>query len=111
MELEENTISKATLIISVEGDLATYSEIEQLRTVLTSREQKNMIINLEKVSLLSSLAVAMMIMGFKQSDARQGKFILCQAPEDVLNSLKNMGLYEMLIFADSEQEALEMVQE
>ena len=109
MELHEKTISQETLIISVNGDLATYLEINQLHKVLTSREQKNMIINLQKVSLLSSLAIAMMVMGFKQSDARQGKFILCGAPDEVLKSLKSMGLYEVLTFAESEAEALEMV--
>ncbi|MBF0278013.1 MAG: STAS domain-containing protein [SAR324 cluster bacterium] len=110
MNLEEKVISGDTLIITVDGDLATYAEIDQLRKVLTSRGQKNMIINLKLVSLLSSLAIAMMIMGFKQSDARQGKFILCHAPNDVLESLKNMGLFEVLTFADTEKDALDLLE-
>lgn len=106
MELNEKTHNKDTLIIKINGDLVTYIEIDKLRGILTTREHKNMIINLEEVSLLSSLAIAIMIIGFRQSDARQGKFILCKAPEDVYKTLKNIGLEEVFTFANSEEEAV-----
>ena len=111
MELNEKVHNEDTLILSVHGDLVTYIEIDKLRGILTTRVHKNMIIDLENVSRLSSLAIAIMIIGFRQSDAREGKFILCKAPSDVLLTLKSMGLEEVFIFVQSEEEAIALIEE
>ncbi len=111
MELIEKEISKSTLIIQVNGELITHEEVEKFRRVLTSREHRNMVINLGQVSFLCSLAIGMMIMGYKQSSARQGSFILCQAPKEAEDSLRDMGLLDLLTFAKDENEAMTMLGE
>ncbi|MBF0286471.1 MAG: STAS domain-containing protein [SAR324 cluster bacterium] len=111
MELIEKEVSKNTLIITVNGELITHEEVEKFRRVLTSREHRNMVINLKKVSFLCSLAIGMMIMGYKQSSSRQGSFILCHAPKEAEDSLYDMGLLDLLTFAKDEAEALVMLEE
>ena len=110
MGIQTEDANKDTLIIYINGEIAD-KEVDNLRRVMTSREQKNMIVQLSEVSSVSSLAIAMLVMGVKQCDGRKGSFILCQPSNNFQKILEEIGLSDIFILMDTEAEALQYLKD
>lgn len=108
MEIQEKVINRDILVIQIKGDLFNPKEVQQLKKTLISHENKHVIIELGEVSYMCSFAVAMMVMGYRQSSGREGKFILCNPQKEVKNILEDMGLFSIFTCCDSEDEAIQL---
>ena len=101
-------IIKEYNVINVEGfiDASNSSEVEdQIRDLLRGGSNK-IILNLEKVTYMSSSGLRVFLMGSKELQANDGQFRVCNANEVVMEILTISGFNMIVDIRDTLEEAL-----
>ncbi|MBB3697121.1 anti-sigma factor antagonist [Flammeovirga yaeyamensis] len=95
-------------VINVEGfiDASNSSELEESIRNLIEKGSDKIILNLEKVTYMSSSGLRVFLMGSKELQAIEGQFRVCNANEVVMEILTISGFNMIVDIRDSLEEAL-----
>ncbi|ANQ52689.1 STAS domain-containing protein [Flammeovirga sp. MY04] len=95
-------------VINVEGfiDASNSSELEESIRNLIEKGSDKIILNLEKVTYMSSSGLRVFLMGSKELQAIEGQFRVCNANEVVMEILTISGFNMIVDIRDTLEEAL-----
>lgn len=96
-------------VFRISGKINTISCVELEKKINTQiqQKQKNILLNLENVSYISSAGLRLLLQIHKQLTVLSGKLVICGISTGVSEVITMCGLNHVLIFADDERDAQE----
>ena len=111
MKYKYNSYPDHTIVL-LEGLFIGGEEIDKLYLFIQEQIQNGatkIILDLEKVSYISSMMIGLLIKLNDEIIDKTGKFVLCNASKEILEVLKITGVHLVLSIFDSRQKAIEQV--
>ena len=104
------TSGKAVVVDFLRGELKDEREIlrllEKLGELLDKRQKVNLVLNLEKLTYVSSAGIGAFVKLLKRVSAQNGTLCLCRVAGDVQEVLQVMHLDKIIGLHATEEEAL-----
>ena len=99
---------KNSLIVSLKGEIDQYAAAELKEAIdieIESTPKKNLIFNLEEVTLMDSSGIGLIVGRYKLITSLGGKMVLCGASKSVSKMLKLSGIEKIIASYKTLQEA------
>jgi len=107
MEIEFKDIGEHKVIsISGEVDLYNVSELKKALFSVTDGSYSSVVVDLKDVNYMDSAGIGALVAGQKKMRAHNGKFVLMNIHDDVLNILKLATLDKFFTIYESEEDLL-----
>ncbi len=96
------------LIVKIIGRLDAVStpQVDKKLTNIIDMGNQHILIDFSAVDYLSSAGMRLLLSATKRLKGQEGKFIICNVPEDVMEVLKMAGFDRILSIASTREEAL-----
>jgi stage II sporulation protein AA (anti-sigma F factor antagonist) len=110
----ERTVQENVLILRLRGeiDLKTAPDLRRaLEQGLLGAQVQNVVLNLSDVTFIDSSGIGVLLGRYKELKQSEGQLIIVAPRPHVDTVLQLSGLGRVIPFADSEEEALELVRE
>ncbi len=75
------------------------------------KEKENIIVNFKDIDYISSAGLRSVLIVAKQTQAKNGKFILCEMKDHIFDIFKITGFTQMLTVVKTISEAIKLVEE
>ncbi|MCD4744806.1 MAG: STAS domain-containing protein [Bacteroidales bacterium] len=107
MKIKEKRINDV-VIIHLNGrlDTANFGILEKNLLDLIDANENNILINCKKLDYVSSSGLRILLMVLKKITAIQGKFILCELKENIMEIFKISGFTSIFEIYNKQEEAL-----
>jgi len=93
----EEILGQGSLQLNIEGKIDALSSDEFQTLILRSFMKSNsIIVNMEKVTYMSSAGLRALILGEKTAESKGGKLVIINVPDAVMDTFKVTGISDIL---------------
>ncbi len=105
--LEFKETRKSITLLEVKGklDIATSIQLEKKLNELFHNGEKNIILDMAEVDLLTSSGIRIFMFALKKAESNGGKFTMSSLQDHIAKVLKITGVYSVLHIFQDKQEA------
>ncbi|MBF0336227.1 MAG: STAS domain-containing protein [Nitrospirae bacterium] len=104
-----STVSGVT-VVAIEGSVDSNSVPAIQRQVVEGMEGKDkVVIDMKKVSFLSSAGLRMLMLIYRQMKSRNGKVVLVSVMEEIVEVMKMTGFINFFVIADDVQAGIKAI--
>lgn len=100
------------IIVTPQGEGSTFRyqdlhmEANAVRQVMAKPEHSHLVLNLAELSYIGSEFIGALVSMMRETRARRGRAVFCNANEQMYSVLQNMSLFKLWPHFDSLEEAL-----